>query len=260
MADWFKFYENDLDETRMQYAIHHLPESCPVWVGILSECCRHKSDTIRWGTSEIEVFGFSKRLGITAAKAQEAVLMLAKIEYITLGDNSIKVLKWAEKQSEYCQKKSKRQNQSGDKNLKKVGTVSGQCRDSVLLEERRGEEIRGDKTAGAAPQQPEFTPRRLSDTPTIAAALKWLQDWKKSGADYTEAETRSAFLALEASGWMWGKNPVTGHRAALERQIQTDRTKANHGNNPKNNQRPDRAAGTLNEGRAALYRGIKSKG
>jgi len=103
-------------------------------------------------------------------------------------------------------------------------------------------------------------PETLSHLPTEAAALKWLADWQASGADYSEAETKSAFLALTASGWMWGRNPVTDHRAALERQIQTDRTKTNHGNNSKNNQRPDRSIGTLNEGTASQYRGIKSRG
>lgn len=60
---------------------------------------------------------------------------------------------------------------------------------------------------------------------TINMALKWLADWKRNGADYTEKEMRSAFLALQAGGWMWGRNPVADPRAALERQIQTDRNR-----------------------------------
>jgi hypothetical protein len=59
--------------------------------------------------------------------------------------------------------------------------------------------------------------------PTEAWALKWGEEARKLGADYTDAEIRTAFLALQASGWMWGRNPVNDHRAALERQIQTDR-------------------------------------
>lgn len=60
-------------------------------------------------------------------------------------------------------------------------------------------------------------------TPEWEAAKRWLTDWNNNGADYTEAETRGAFLALQAGGWKWGKNPIADHRAALERQIQTDR-------------------------------------
>ena len=64
-----------------------------------------------------------------------------------------------------------------------------------------------------------------------AAAQGWLADWQKNGADYTEFEARGAFLALQANGWMWGRNPITDPRAALERQIQTDRDRKNHGSN-----------------------------
>jgi hypothetical protein len=67
-------------------------------------------------------------------------------------------------------------------------------------------------------------------TPTKEMAEKWLADWRKSGADYTKLEMESAFLALSANGWMWGKNPVVDFRAALERQIQTDRQRQNYGN------------------------------
>ena len=76
---------------------------------------------------------------------------------------------------------------------------------------------------------------------TIAMALSWLADWRKNGADYTESEARSAFLALQANGWMWGKNPVVDPRAALERQIQTDRNrkpKLNGQPTPKDPRRP----------------------
>ncbi len=145
MADWFKFYENDLDETRLQYAISQLPEVIPVWVGILSEACRHKVGTVSWGKDEIEMFGFSKRLGVSIPKVNEAVLMLAKIRYITLGENTINITKWGEKQSEYCQKRTKNQNQSGQNHHTKkdsVPTMSRQCPDNVRQEERRGEEIR----------------------------------------------------------------------------------------------------------------------
>jgi hypothetical protein len=92
---------------------------------------------------------------------------------------------------------------------------------------------------------------------TIEHGLKWLAQWKKNGADYTEAETRSAFLALAASGWMWGRNPVTDYRAALERQIQTDRQRSTPNKSATNNRisekRIDRSIGTANEGIASQY-------
>lgn len=84
----------------------------------------------------------------------------------------------------------------------------------------------------ASPPSPSPTPspghaagRTL---PEWEHAEKWLVDWRKNGADYTKKETKSAFLALNASGWMWGRNPIADPRSALERQIQTDRTKNGH--------------------------------
>lgn len=89
-------------------------------------------------------------------------------------------------------------------------------------------------------------------------AKKWLEDWRKSGADYSEFEARGAFLALQAGGWTWGKKSIADPRAALERQIQTDRErKPKHENNGRTN-RPgvDRNAGTLNQGKSSQYAGV----
>ncbi len=138
MADWFKFYETDLDETRLQYAISKLPEIVSVWVGILSVCCQDKSRTIRWGENEIELFGFSRRLGISIPKVNEAVRLLGEIDYIKLKDGKMTVTDWNSKQSEYCRKRPRATKKAPDS----VRSVSGHTPDSVPLEERRVEEIR----------------------------------------------------------------------------------------------------------------------
>lgn len=142
MADWFKFYENDLDETRLQYAISKLPEVVSVWVGILSVCCQDKSRTIRWGANEIELFGFSRRLGISIPKVNESVRLLGEIDYIILKDGKMTVTDWNSKQSEYCRKDLKKRKKTPNK----LPTVSGHNTDSVPSEESRGEEIRKDES------------------------------------------------------------------------------------------------------------------
>lgn len=58
--------------------------------------------------------------------------------------------------------------------------------------------------------------------------VPWLKNVRANGADYTEKEAKTAWLALRANGWMWGRNPVVDWRAALERVIQTDRKHANN--------------------------------
>ncbi len=69
--------------------------------------------------------------------------------------------------------------------------------------------------------------------------LFWLNQTIKDGSDYTEPEARSAFLAMSANGWMWGKNAVTDWRSAIERQIQSDRSRPSkqQPKKPESNQR-----------------------
>jgi hypothetical protein len=94
------------------------------------------------------------------------------------------------------------------------------------------------------------------EEPEWPMAQKWLADWTKNGATYTELETRGAFLALQANGWMWGRNPIVNHRAALERQIQTDRSKQNGTNAKAARPGSDRNAGNANSKRIGQYDGV----
>jgi len=75
--------------------------------------------------------------------------------------------------------------------------------------------------------------------PKFEDCQKWLADSRASGATYTEPEARGAWLALSAAGWMWGRNPVVDWRAALERQIQTDRERGKHGIANRNGEKPN---------------------
>ena len=93
--------------------------------------------------------------------------------------------------------------------------------------------------------------------PELEQALAWLADVRKNGADYTEPETRSAFLALSANGWMWGKNSVVDWRSALERQIQTDRqrnTKGTYDNKQRSNPRLEGVCRSKTDFRAIVNR------
>lgn len=84
-------------------------------------------------------------------------------------------------------------------------------------------------------------------------AKRWLEDWRKLGADYTDFEARGAFLALQAGGWTWGKKPIADPRAALERQIQTDRERKPI---PKGNNRPQKPQAMSADGFPIGVRGI----
>lgn len=141
-----------------------------------------------------------------------------------------------------------------DKDLKFPESVRRKfvkCADGLLrnerLEEERGKQERYSATQRAnierrwnsapnsKPNGPADPPGRPkleweengshNTAPLMEDCVKWLADVQKNGANYTEKEMRSAWLALNANGWMWGKNPVADWRSALERQIQTDRSR-----------------------------------
>jgi len=226
MADWFKFYENDLEEVRLQYAISKLPEVVSVWVAILSECCRHKVGTISWGESEIELFGYSKKLNIPIPKVTEAISLLVSIRYIEKNNNSVKVLKWNDKQSEYCQKKAAKLSNTTNS----VPTVSRHS--TVRGEERRGEEKIKEKKESAS----RFT---QPDMPTIKLQAA------KIGLSDLEAEKFFNYYA--SNGWRVGKNPMKSWTHALSTWKINAQTYGNNGkntlrDNPRNNGMSETAA------------------
>lgn len=112
-------------------------------------------------------------------------------------------------------------------------------------------------------QQPPSESALNGDGPVMEDCLKWLLDVRNNGADYTEKEMRTAWLSLQAAGWMWGKNPVTDWRSALESRIQTDRQRSEHGNKTNRSggaKRTNLTDGTRNEGKGHLYRNAAVKG
>lgn len=196
MADWFKFYENDLDETRLQYAISKMPEVVSVWVGILSEACRHKNRTVSWGDDSIELFGFSRRLGLTVGKVNEGIRLLIEIRYITLEAGRLTIVKWDEKQSEYCQKRTRMQNQTGTDNSN-VPPVSGHTPDSVGQEERRGDKIRGDKNKAPSAGDGKPKEEKFAYSPETRVALHYLNE--KSGRHFRESESSLSVIQARLS-------------------------------------------------------------
>ena len=146
MADWFRFYSDALDEPRFQYALHRQPEVMHAWVWLLCECSRHHRDTVRT-LSNSHLLGLSHKLAVNAGKLSTAFKILEEIEYIEKTPDGYKVRKWNDLQSEYMQKKRRRE--------------SGHCQDTirtkpeiVRLEERRREKnIESPPDGGTVPDQ-----------------------------------------------------------------------------------------------------------
>lgn len=130
MADWFKSYENDLDDEKLQWAMGEQQQVAIVYFALLSRCCRDKSGTLSWSGDELELFALSNKLRVSVPIVNQCLQLLVRIKFIELSKNRLKVLSWNDRQSEYCQRKNK------------LPTVSRHSPDSVAREEMRGDQIR----------------------------------------------------------------------------------------------------------------------
>lgn len=63
------------------------------------------------------------------------------------------------------------------------------------------------------------------NAPSFEQVKGWVIASNRNGSDYTVKEAHTEFLALNANGWMWGKNPVADWRSAIESRIQDVRKK-----------------------------------
>lgn len=118
----------------------------------------------------MDLFGFSKRLGISIPKVNMAVSLLVEIGYIEKSDSTLKVLKWNSKQSEYCRKITK--------TPESVRTVSGEC-------PPRGEEIRREE-------------RGKNGSPPSSQLVEWSKEYgrvldgiKRLNSTYSDHQTWS---------------------------------------------------------------------
>ena len=129
MADYFKMYEDGLDEPRMKYAVKKMSETVGVWQWLLSQCCRKKRSYFT--LDDFTAFGGAQTLNISLDKFKDAVALLAEIEYINLTNSTCTIIKWNERQSDYCKKKDR--------------TVSGQGTDNDRLDKKRLDNTKQDK-------------------------------------------------------------------------------------------------------------------
>lgn len=249
MANWFKLFECDLDETRMRYGMSKLPEVWPVWTALLMECCKHKSGIIPWESTEQQLFGFSERLKISIPKVNLAIQTLCEMEYCSIASGQLNVLKWNEKQDDYLHRKSQ-----GYWDKRKASQCLTVNHGDSHIEERRGEESKGEYH---------------KDT---RSALYWLNE--NAGVKYREVDSNLKLISARLSE---PEVTLSGVQQMIERQVAlwrgTDmekyirpetlfnKTKFDSYYANRNSKiiergdprRVDRAKGTLNEGVSKQY-------
>lgn len=221
MANWFKLYETDLDETRMRYALTKVPEAWPVWTALLMECCKHRSGSLKWGTTEQELFGFSDRLKISIPKVNLAINILCEINYVRNDTDSLKILKWSEKQGDYISRagywKSRRKNK---KNVT-VNHSDARCVHSLHseshIEERRGEEIRKEESKEGDFSEAETKARKLGVSPLLIPIKPTIEETKLycAKAGISEPDAEWFWNKCEGNGWTNGGQKIKSWRHTL---------------------------------------------
>ena len=189
MADWFKFYNDGLDEPRLQYAISENPSTVSVWLLILSEASKKRCGSITWRDQDFELFGYAKKLNLSVPVLNQCISILERIEYIKRHDGVIEIPEWEKRQSDYAKGLDKGYYKKTSKLLASDSEVS-----TIRREEKREEEKRKENTVATLPR---------FQKPTIEAVK--LQAAKIGLAD---AEADKFFNYYESNGWRVGRNPM----------------------------------------------------
>jgi len=136
MADWFKVYETDLDDPRLQWAMGTNPNCGIVFFFLLCRCCHFKSSTIPWN-KDLDFLTMASTLKISGPNANDALRMLEHIEFITITKDSLEVANWDIRQSDYMNRK-----RYYKERYEKNKEFHCEKREKCEFTQRRGEEIR----------------------------------------------------------------------------------------------------------------------
>jgi hypothetical protein len=144
MANWFKVYETDLDDSKFQLLVDENPTVIPVWFWILTECAKFKDGVIEFKFEPRYFRMIGKKINQDSACISEALNALHKDGFIILGENSIELMGWESRQSEFMRKQKGKEikkvkeslNLSPDKDL----TMSEVRPDNVPIRREEKEE------------------------------------------------------------------------------------------------------------------------
>lgn len=140
MADWFKFYNDGLDEPRIQFAISEHPSVVSVWLLILSEASKKRSGKITWRNQDFELFGYARKINVSVPVLNSCIELLTRIEYIKVDGDTIEIPEWERRQSDYSKGIDKGYFKKTSKLLASNSEVSTARREEKREEEKRIED------------------------------------------------------------------------------------------------------------------------
>jgi hypothetical protein len=270
MADWFKFYNDGLDEPRFQFAISEQPLVTSVWLVILSEASKKRSSKITWRDQDFELLGFARKVNVSPPVFNQCVELLERIGYIARQNGNIDIPGWEKLQSDYAKGLAKGYYKSTSERLASVSKVS-----TV-----RGEESRVEKRI------------ETKDIPPVGGVVgsehkSFIQGWGENfkaefGSDYDFSNTRNFKAAskllklgilridlLELAKSAWRRSKVDPFTSACKRastiygfadslnEIRAELSRPVSAGALKNEQPPTKPGNNTPEARiAAIMRGL----
>lgn len=144
MADWFKFFNDGLEEPRFQFAISEQPLVASVWLVILSEASKKRSCKITWRDQDFELFGYARKINISVPVLNQCIGILERIGYISRKNGFIEVPGWELLQSDYAKGLSKGYYKTTSK------TLASNSLDSTVRGEKKIGEENSDKASNKA--------------------------------------------------------------------------------------------------------------
>lgn len=203
MADWFKFYNDGLDEPRFQYAISEHSEVTSVWLVILSEASKRRSNTITWRDEDFELFGYAKKINVSVPILNDCLGLLERIEYITRSNGKITIHGWDKLQSDYAKGLDRGYYKHTSKTL-----ASNSLDTSVRGEERRREEKRKSSPASVPESAAVLVNRPTLQEVITKASFIGLAPWK----------AEDWWNEMETCGWLdFNHRPVVKWEPMLQR-------------------------------------------
>lgn len=209
MSDYFRFYDDSLDEPRLQYAINRNPHVVSVWVWVLSQCAKKKQDTID-KVCDATLLGVSHKLNIGAGVLKECFKILSEIKYIEPDGDCYKVRKWNDLQSEYMRTKQYRKPKDDTYHIRTLSVD-----DTSRGEERRGEESKGENKDTSVSSK-----KKYGELGTVRLAAEEYQKLVDAhGKEMTDhgieildgylaskgRKYKSHYACLKKDSWVWSK-------------------------------------------------------
>ena len=275
MADWFKFYNDGLDEPRFQYAISENPSVVGTWLLILSEASKKRSDRVSWRDQDFELFGYARKINVSVPVLNECINILCRIGYIAKDECCIVIPGWASRQSDYAKGLNKGYYKKTSKTLASNSEVSTIRREEKRVEEKRDTErvVAPLRVSRVEKSKSQLRAEKLLGKRPDTAYDKSEQAAWKTAESVVEATADEDWTLLEA--FYAAPQPETYSRknyatllnnwnGEVEKAKNWKKNKETHGkyqNTAKHHpQRIDRSIGTANEGTANQYANLGNVG